>query len=558
MKERISFEEAISDEKLLKNHFTKELSLPQQVALKAFYGLSLNASELEQWAMFQGAAEFDELGYPTKYFPYPYSPKEYDKMVAILGRRSGKTDRITSTALAYEAVLGGHKQHVSPTQDFITFFVAQDVATATSHLKFVLQVLNSSPMMAKQIEKENSDGIYLRNGLSILPQPPTIKSSRGYAIPVVVMDEVGFWYKDAKSANPDFEVEIAVAYAQMQFPHAKEFVTSTPWTEEGILWAAQQAGTEGVRIRCHECTENSRQFCPHLREQREEHDGMLVLNAPTAAMGNPKITRKKLARERRRNPEAFKRESLAKFTKSSSGFLPEDFVKAAIDTGVYSRQKFPRHNHPEDPSPIYIASMDPAFRHDAFTFTIVHHDPTVGIVQDRLLRLLPGEDKKPINPAEALDQIQLLLQEFGLSFVYSDQYQLESLQQLALLRQFSIIGEDFTGKSKPKIYGSLEMLIKQKRIKLLDHPEIFDELVRLEKKRTPNGTMQIAAPNGKYDDVASVLAMAAYKSIWMLTPQVAKSKDEPKLEADHVKLGLEQIQRTRAELQEWAFGHEDD
>jgi hypothetical protein len=70
----------------------------------------------------------------------------------------------------------GHKQFVSEKQDFIIFFIAQDVSTATSHLKFISTVLNSSPMLAKQVKKENSDGIFLTNGLSILPQPPTIKS----------------------------------------------------------------------------------------------------------------------------------------------------------------------------------------------------------------------------------------------------------------------------------------------------------------------------------------------------------------------------------------------
>jgi hypothetical protein len=558
LRERISFEESITDPKLLKNHFLT-LSVAQQSALKIFYGLSLSAEELDYWSLFQGGAEFDNLGYPTKITPVPYFPKEYDKLVAILGRRSGKTDRISATLLAYEAVLGGHKQYVSEKQDFIIFFIAQDVSTATSHLKFVSSALNSSPLLAKQIKNENSNGIFLTNGLSILPQPPTIKSSRGYAIPVVVMDEVAFWYKDATSANPDFEVENAVEYAQQQFPNSKQIVTSTPWTEEGILYQAHQAGTEGRKLRCSQCEELNAAFCPHLREQRQEFAGMLVLNAPTASMGNPTIKKAKLAKAQRRKPDTFKRESLAQFTKSASGFLPEEFVKLAIQKGIYSRGKFPRPDHPEDPSPIYIAAMDPAFRHDAFTFTILHHDPTVGIVQDRLLRLLP-ENNKPINPSDALDQIKVLLTEFGLSMVYSDQYQLESLQQLATLREFSIIGEDFTAKSKAKIYGSLEVLIKQKRMRLLDHPEIYDELVRLEKKRTPNGTVQIGAPAGKYDDVAAVIALATYQAIWMLTPAKAKKTIEPDLEADHVKLGLEHIakQKAAADYEGFAFGHDDD
>jgi hypothetical protein len=140
--------------------------------------------------------------------------------------------------------------------------------------------------------------------------------------------------------------------------------------------------------------------------------------------------------------------------------------------------------------------MDPAFRHDAFTFTILHHDPGVGIVQDRLLRLLP-EQNKPINPEEALDQIQCCFRNLACPWSTPTSISWRVFRPSRQQRQFTIVGEDFTAKSKAKIYGSLEVLVKQKRMKLLDHPEIYDELVRLEKKRTPQGTVQIGAPPGK-------------------------------------------------------------
>lgn len=43
--------------------------------------------------------------------------------------------------------------------------------------------------------------------------PPSGKALRGYAVPVVAMDEVGMWYTDSESANPDFEVWRAVRHA---------------------------------------------------------------------------------------------------------------------------------------------------------------------------------------------------------------------------------------------------------------------------------------------------------------------------------------------------------
>ncbi len=539
--ERIDFAEAISDPKLLQPHFST-LSRPQQVALKAFYGLPLVGQELKDWAIFQEAATFDLLGYPLQIADIPYTPEEYDTLVAIFGRRSGKTDKVTATILAYEAALGGHQQFVAKNQDFQIFFVGQDLKMASSHLKFVATALQSTPMLAKFVTKVIDDGIFLKNGLTIVPQPPTIKSSRGMAIPVVVMDEVGFWYTDAKSANPDFEVEIAVEYAQNQFPYAKKIITSTPWTKEGLLWRYHQVGTNGVKIRCDECKRTGRWRCPHSSESQAEHKGALVLHAPTAAMGNPFITRKRLTTLQRKRPDAFRRESMAEFVDSISGFLPSSLVGQAIDSSVTSRPHFPRKDYPEDPHHYYIAALDPAFRQDSFAFTIIHHDPLLGMVQDRFILWEP-QMGAPLNPVEVLDQVSTVLNEFGISAVYSDQYQLESLQQLAQQRKFTIIGVDFTGQSKAKIYGSLEMLVKQRRIRLLDDPTLYQQLVQLEKRRTPNGTIQISAPPGKHDDGPAVLAIAVYQATWLLTPT---THTETKT-STHVEEGLAQIQRRQRE-----------
>jgi dihydroxyacid dehydratase/phosphogluconate dehydratase len=70
--------------------------------------------------------------------------------VAILGRRSGKTDRITATQLAYEALLGGHMQYVEPGQDVKILFIAQDIDMAASHLNFVNNAISSSARCSRR------------------------------------------------------------------------------------------------------------------------------------------------------------------------------------------------------------------------------------------------------------------------------------------------------------------------------------------------------------------------------------------------------------------------
>jgi hypothetical protein len=525
--ERVPFDVAISDDKLLGKHF-KTLSAPQRTVLKAFNGLPLAEEELMHWAILQDSCTYDALGYVTSWTPVAYTPRKYDELVAILGRRSGKTDRITATQMAYEALLGGHMAYVEKGQDVQILFIAQDKEMAASHLNFVFNAMNSSPYLKSEIAKFNADALILKNGLKIVPAANSITSSRGLAVPGWCGDEVGFWYTDAKSANPDYEVDRAVEYAMSQFPNSFKFITSTPYTKEGMLWEAHKAGTNGHKLAD--------------PDDRIEYEGTLVVHASTAAMRNPRMNQKRFVKLQKKDPEAYIRESLARFVDSISGFLNSSLVESAIAREADGRGIKER---PRVDGALYVAAMDPAFRHDHFAFTVMHHDMKDGIVQDYFHEWIP-ELGIPLNPKTVLSEIKLVLDRYGVTVIYSDQYQLESLQQLAADMGFTIQGVDFTSGSKAKIYGSLAQLVNQRRIKFLDDPSIYDQLVVLEKKRTPGGVVQIAAPPGKYDDAAAACALCVNQCIWLL-PQIAVAKQTTKT---HVQEGLDQIQRKRREAQE--------
>jgi hypothetical protein len=497
---RIPFIEAIGDPDLLGRAFA-QLSHPQQTALKIFYGCPLTQEELKFWAMFQECAQYDELGYPTHIDRTPlYLPKEYEQCWAIIGRRGGKTDKFASFIVAYEATCGGHEAERG-NSTAVCFLVAQDLKLARQNLPLIQAHLALSPILSKEVDGEpTADFIRLKNGINIGVAPPYPKALRGYAVPVVVMDEVGFWYSDSDSANPDYEVERAVEHAQLQFSHRKLVGISTPWTKEGLLYRYYVAGTEGRKL---------------PKDERAGYEGILVLHAPTAAMANPLIKREGLAKKQQKDPEAFERESLAKFVDSISGFLSPSLLKEAVETGIVEREPLPREGHPEDPSPLYVAALDPAFRNDAFGFTIVHRDEKGHIYQDVIRRWQKKPGEEALNPSVILGEIAVLLKQYRIHYVFSDQYQLESLQQLALAQGFSIEGVDFTAKSKAKIMGNLQQLLNQKKIHLLGSKEQYSELASLEKRLTPNGGVQITAPRGRHDDLAMVLGLASFKSMWL-------------------------------------------
>lgn len=513
--QRISFEDAISDDGLLKRTFDG-FSFPQKVILKALYGCTLSDrvinletgwNELDYWAIVQGNFDHDELGYVTKIHPTEYIPKEYNQLWAVVGRRAGKTSTLQSFVLAYESVCGGHEEYIKTGQECIVYLIAQKLGVAMANLAFIRAILNESPVLRHEIITDNADIIKLRNGISIVPSPPSLKAQRGLAVPIVAFDEVGFWYKDAENANPDYEVERAVRMAQLQFPHYKRIGISTPWTKEGLLWKYHRAGTEGCKLPL---------------DQRDEYEGTLVCFSTTASFENPQLTRaggrKRLAKERKDDEEGFIRECLCVFADSISGFLSRPLVDVAIDKG---KGKAEREPVPSDAlvQPYYICAIDPAFRHDDFGFAILHKENN-GIVLDMLKRWTPIKPQK-LNPKVVLAEISELVAMYGIDTVYTDQYQLESLQQLGLEIGLNLIGVDFTGKSKVKIFGSLQQILNQQKLTLLDPVlnddvnELYRQLTQLERRSTHMGSIQISAPEGKKDDLATVLALGTSRAILM-------------------------------------------
>lgn len=535
--ERVSLAWAITQPKLLKPIWDM-FSTPQKVFIKAAYGLPLEGeAEHRAWAILNGSCEYDELGYPFNITPVPYEAHEYSEIVGVIGRRAGKS-LMTCFMVLYEATLGGHSAHVQDDQTLMIPYVCYDLATAKENMKYIPILAKKSPLLKNEIITATRDKIEFKNGCVVQPEPPTIKTGRGVSVPVVVMDEVGFWYKTAENINPDYEVQRALTYSQSQFSHFKQFIISTPYTEEGLLWEYAKGGTQGRHL-------------PDDHEEKARFKDALVLRTSTAAMENPEIAkhgRSQMAKIRSKDdPNVFLRESLAMFTQSESNFIPGSMVDDCTDTSVRVRRKHDIEKNGLNPS--YVAVMDPAFRHDDFVFTIGHRDQYGQIVQDMMQVWTPNHKLGiKLDPEQIMWQIGQWLKEWNIPIVYSDQYQLEALNQIAMRHGFTIVGHDFTGRSKAKIYGSLEQLLKTKKIRLLDIAEIRQQLSQLNKVHTALGNVQIGAPKGKKDDIATVIALLAHIGLEYL-PQIYEA---PKPQSLFQQL-VQQHKQKQLEAEGWGF-----
>jgi metal-dependent amidase/aminoacylase/carboxypeptidase family protein len=108
------------------------------------------------------------------------------------------------------------------------------------------------------------------------------------------------------------------------------------------------------------------------------------------------------------------------------------------------------------------------------------------------------------------------------------------------------MGINFTAKSKAQIYGNLQQLFYQQRITLLDHPETLRELRQLERTVTQGGQVQIAAPTGLHDDMATVLALSANQAM-NLHAREAQTEARPKSADEVIRERIEEQIRRRAD-----------
>jgi hypothetical protein len=347
-------------------------------------------------------------------------------------------------------------------------------------------------------------------------------------IPVAIFDEVGFWYKTADNANPDFEVERAVTPAMLQFPHAKLFIISSPYTEEGLLWKAKRAGTGGVNASA---------------EEQPAFKDTLVLQASTAAMANPELVkagiRDRLAEELAKDPDGFVREYGARFVTAISGFLPQALVQAAVDAGVKERRRTDIEKALVHP--YYIAAMDPATRNDSWAFTIFHRDQHGRLVQD-LLRVWTPNKKAGIilNPAAIMSDIAEICEAWNIKTIFSDQWSHDALRVIATQFKLAIVEVPFAGTKKAKMWTTFLQLLRQGHLRLLDVPEEYQQLVQLQKKLRAGGQFSVEAPPNRHDDIATVCAIAA-QQVMDISPRFAEIKKEKTLFDE----GLEVIKRKR-------------
>ena len=238
----------------------------------------------------------------------PASPPE--EAWLVVGRRGGKSFIVALIAV-YLACFRDYREYLSPGEHGTVMITASDRKQARVIFRYVRALLEEVPMLARMIERSDSQSIDLNNCVTIEIHTASYRAVRGYTLVAAINDEIAFWRSD-DSANPDREILDAQRPAMATIPGAMLLCIGNPYARRGALWDT-------------------------YRDHYGRDDSpILVWQADTRTM-NPTIPASVVDADYARDPASAAAEYGAQFRTDVAAFLNPDWIDAAVDAGVFER-----------------------------------------------------------------------------------------------------------------------------------------------------------------------------------------------------------------------------
>ena len=453
-----------------------EISPPQRVLAKCVGGEELVTAEEKSLYKHHTGSEYE-------------GPIKGQMFLWLWGRRGGKS-RTAGYIAVKECITGGHEKYLAPGETGTFLIIAQNKRNATIIFNYCKHLLTTSVLL-KGYLRGDPVGEVIRlqvNGkpLEIRIQTADKASVRGWTVIGFIGDEVASWQYEG--INVDKQVFDAIEPGATTMPDAKFIFVTTPWIKQGMVWEIFKA-----------CWGKTDADWWVFRGATEEMHNHLT---PKALAKMQKI--------KKSDPEKYAREYMAEFTDPIHGWLGGAIIDMAVSKGVRERKYDPKFQ--------YVAAMDPAFVHDAYTFTITHKNEHDECLQDHVSVWKAESKRIAIDAVSVIRQVAEMCKKYHVNTLYTDQGSSEVLMQFfdrskawqGIRTRIERIY--VTAPEKREEFNTLKNLILNGKMRLLDHEQTLFELKNIEVKERAGGGCTISAPRlvGYTDDIACALAMSTH------------------------------------------------
>lgn len=393
----------------------------------------------------------------------------------ICGRRSGKST-ICALLSVFYAVWGEWEKYISKGEQPKVFIVACNKEQAKIIIGYVKAILHLTPFLKSMIKKSLSESIELKNGIEIVVKPASWRSTRGFTVGLLIMEELAYWRFEEESSIQDKEIYGAIKPAMTTIKNSLIIGISTPFARQGLLW-----------------------------KKFEKHYGkpgpVLMWTAPTWVM-NKTLTEEELRKEHfeELGPAQFGADFEARFREDIEGYLPLEIIDRAIIKGRM-------FNPPDDEVDEYVAFCDPSEGlhkgGDSMTLAIAH--PEVEEDTERRICVLDYimEVRPPFDCKEVIREMVLICKQYNVYKIVQDRHAIGWIA--SDLEPYEIQVEP-SDKTKSEIYEYFAVLMNKNEVELLDNERLKSQIVGLQRILKSGGLVKIDHYRGGHDDCINAAA----------------------------------------------------
>jgi hypothetical protein len=388
-----------------------------------------------------------------------------------VGRRGLKSTTAAGIAV-HEAAFGGHEDYLLPGERGLIAVISKDTAGSEVVARFAelhAQALGLATRWTSQGAIRILEIEGLPFGIACFACNTT--APRGFAMPVVIADEIALWSSDKLGANPDVEVLAAVKPAMAQFRAPKFVAISSPFGVTGVHFETIEANLGDG-----------------------SSPDVLAVQGPTWDW-NESITEeqtRKLERDAVRHAREYG--AIPAETESSAFELAD--VEIAFTLEQKGRERVGR---------AFVLTDASSLRGDAFTWA-VGHELDDGSIVIKSIDAFEGPSLRDLDMGEVVDAVTTSAKRAGARRIFGDQREAAALQSLFRRNGYMFKDYAWSSSSKDRAVQLLRRMLRERKLILPPHDDLRREMIELQARLQPSGLIQYAT-NGR-DYVALLLTLA--------------------------------------------------
>jgi len=377
------------------------------------------------------------------------------------GRRSGKS-KIIALTVAFLGLFVDWKKHISVGEKAFIFVISPSKDQGQIILNYLKELLNLNDSLRGLVKNVTMESIELYNGITISIKSASWRSSRGFSVLAVILEEVCWFRWETSSALRDKEIYRSWKPSLSTIPSSLLLAISSPHSFQGIM---------------------AEKFKKH-----EGKKGNVLTWASSTTLMNPTFDEAEVKAAYLDDPEFARSEYGGLWRRDISSFLDHSVVEAVIDEKIFERPYVEGIN--------YIGFIDSSGgKSDSFVCALSHQDKTT----KKAILDVCRETVAPFRPGDVVEEYSKLLKSYGVTSIKSDSY--AGLWVTSAFENFGISVEK-ASMTKSDYYLNSLPLFNNMSIHLLDQERLKNQLLSLERK-TRSGMRDSVDNYHGFDDLSN-------------------------------------------------------